>query len=157
MKLVRSLLPYLAGLFAMGLVSFAIEALGHWLFPPSPEMAHAIRLLQAGDQNGIQAMREALPTVPAASFLFVLLAWILGAIAMVYVAVTVAAYRTGAPSAADCRRKGLRLGLVLALACASNLISLPHPAWMWPAGLLLPFATALGTSWMMARRQRSLG
>lgn len=152
MKLLRSLLPYLAGLMAMGLVSFAIEALGHRLFPPSPEMARAIQLLQAGDPAGIEAMRAALPTVPAASFVCVLVAWILGAVAMVWVAVAVAANRTGNRTAEDCRRKGLRMGIVLMLACASNLISLPHPVWMWPAGLLLPFAAALGTGRMLARR-----
>lgn len=146
------MLPYFAGLMAMGIATYAVEALGQIWLPPSPEMAQAIQLLQKGDANATQALRDALPTMPTGSYVVVLAAWILGAVAMVSVAVAVAANHTGVRTAADCRRKGLRLGLVLALACASNLISLPHPIWMWPLGLGLPFAASLVTAGLLARR-----
>jgi hypothetical protein len=74
----------------------------------------------------------------------VLAAWCVGGAAGAWVAARVAGRMQLA--------FGVALGLVLMLSCAANLAMIPHPMWMWPAGLLLPFACAVFAASSTVRR-----
>ena len=123
------------GLIVMFVVIAVVEAVGHQLFPPSDEMKRAIELLMKNDPAAQQAVRDALPTMSGASYLPVVLAWMLGAGAGAWTAATMG----GRMHATF----GIAIGLLVALLAAGNMLYLPHPMRMWPAGILLPIASAV--------------
>jgi hypothetical protein len=129
MRTARFVLALPAGLVIMMATIAAVESLGLRAFPPGETMAAAVELA------GRAAMRDALPTVPVGTFVNVLAAWMLGGAAGAFLAGSIAA------------RAHLALGVAIAalllLACVTNLALIPHPAWMWPAGVVLPAGTAI--------------
>ena len=124
---IRRLLAALAGVaVAVGVVVLVDTAVGRAF--PLP------RGLDTQDRAQVQA---ALAAVPAAAIALLVAGWALAAGAGAFVAVRLA------PG----RRAGI--GLVVAgfllLSTVANLVALPHPAWVWPAALLLiPAAGWLG-------------
>jgi hypothetical protein len=152
MRFLRFALAFPIGLMVMFAVVSSVEFLGHQVAPPSPEMKAAIELHLKQDPGAAEAMRAALPTMPVLAFISVLLAWIAGAVGGTYAACRVA----GAMQLP----LGIAMGAMVALAALVNLLILPHPSWMWPAGLALPIAAGvLMGRWMAeplayARSQR---
>lgn len=118
----------------------AIESLGRRAFPIGPEMAAGIELLKTDPEAGREAIRAALPTVPASSLAFVVLGWSAGGAAGAFLAGSIAA-RAHVPL-------GIAVAALLLLACVTNLAMIPHPAWMWPAGIVLPAGTAVAVAVM---------
>lgn len=141
MQMLRFLIALPLGLFVMFAVISSVEFLAHQIAPPSEEMKAAVQLHLQGDPGAAEALRTALPTVSWISHAGVVLAWIVGAVGGTF---------------ASCRMSGrfetvfgVAIGLLVALAAAANLLILPHPAWMWPAGLALPLAAAVAMGrWM---------
>lgn len=133
------------GLIVMFVVVAVVEMLGHEVFPPSDEMKRAIDLLMKNDPGAQQAIRDALPTMSNATFVPVVLAWMLGAGA--------GAWTSAAMAGRMHSTFGLAIGLLVALFAAGNMLAIPHPTWMWPAGILLPVASAM----VMARAARRDG
>jgi len=144
--MLRVIIALPVGLLVMGLLVFLLELVGHSVFPASREMQDAIGLWVANpdDPAARQAMSDALPTMPLGAHLSVLVAWCVGGAAGAWVAARVAGRMQLA--------FGVALGLVLMLSCAANLAMIPHPMWMWPAGLLLPFACAVFAASSTVRR-----
>jgi hypothetical protein len=135
MRTARFVLALPAGLVIMMATIAAVESLGLRAFPPGETMAAAVELAKSDVEAGRAAMRDALPTVPVGTFVNVLAAWMLGGAAGAFLAGSIAA------------RAHLALGVAIAalllLACVTNLALIPHPAWMWPAGVVLPAGTAI--------------
>ena len=101
---------------------FGIEAAGHMVFPPP-----------AGtDLSDPAQMARLMEIVPPAALAFVLAAWFLGTLAGAWVADAVA-------------KRALAGWIVALLVIAGGIytmMTIPHPAWMWAAGIGLPLVAA---------------
>ena len=114
----------IVGVFAGGLTIFLLEAAGHALFGTA-------------DPNDLS-------TITAPMFASVLVAWILGSAAAGWVAT----YWARSTSLV----LGIVVGLVLLAAAGSNMLVIPHPAWMIAgAVVLMPLAAVLGARAAAAR------
>lgn len=108
----------IAGMVAASLVVLVIEMLSSTLYP-----------VPRGDAA---AMREAIATLPAGAFAFVLAAWTAGAFLGVWLATRIARSAVA----------GLIVALLFLGACAANLVALPHPSWFWAAAIILVIGAA---------------
>ena len=114
----RIVLGVAAGVLVAFLCVFAVEMVGHSLYPP-PE---GLDLRNPADVDRLMA------SLPAMAFVFVLGAWFLGALLGAWVANVIA-------------KRGLAGWIVALLVVAggvATMVMIPHPAWMWAAGILLP-------------------
>ena len=118
----RILLGVLVGAVLAGLCVFAVEAAGHMIFPLPPGL----------DPRNPDDQARLMAVMPPAALAFVLLAWFLGALAGAWAANRIAGRALAGWIVA---------GLLMAAAVAT-MIMIPHPAWMWAGGLLLPLAGA---------------
>jgi hypothetical protein len=113
----KSFRAVLLGIFAAVAVIFLVESISHWLYP-----------MPAGIKpNDKDAMMDWISTLPVSAMLIVLLAWLLGAAAGAYVANYL--------NAVNGLRSAMIVGLFLLVATIMNLYQIPHPFWMWPAGI----------------------
>jgi hypothetical protein len=138
MRTARFVLALPAGLVIMMATIAAVESLGLRAFPPGETMAAAVELAKTDVEAGRAAMRDALPTVPVGTFVNVLAAWMLGGAAGAFLAGSIAARAHLA--------LGVAVAVLLLVACVTNLALIPHPAWMWPAGVVLPAGTAVAVA-----------
>jgi hypothetical protein len=116
----RIALGVVAGLVLAFVCIFAIEQAGMRLYPP-PAVEYP------GDANAAARMMAALPT---GAFILVAFAWFIGTL-------------VGAGIANLIARRSIAGWIVVGLIMAAalfNLTMLPHPVWMWGAGILLPLA-----------------
>jgi hypothetical protein len=85
--------------------------------------------MQSGDQEAMRAaVAEHLPTAPIGALMFPPLGWIVGTFTGGLTAALIAG-----------RKPMLHAGLVAALpllGTVANLAMIPHPAWMWAAGMI---------------------
>jgi len=119
----RIVLGIVAGIVVAGLCVFAVEALGHSIYPP-PE---GFDLTNPRDVDRLMA------SLPLGAMLFVVAAWFFGALAGAIVANMIA-------------RSGLAGWIVAVLVIAggvATMVMIPHPGWMWAAGIGLPLLAAL--------------
>lgn len=150
MRIFVAVLAALVGMSCMALVVSLVEALGHAVFPASPEMLAALEKLQAGDPAAHEAMAAALPTMPVGSFACIVLAWVLGAMVGPGCAAVVHGSLTRSLAPAACRRFGIVFAVLMLASCLANLLTIPSPAWMVAAGVVLPPAAALLVGFRMA-------
>lgn len=113
----RSILAILVGVLVAGLMIAGIEWISAQLYPLPPGL----------DRGDPEAMREHVRQLPSTAFGLVVLAWAVGTF-------------TGAFLAARIARRspllhGLTIGGLFLVAGAVNMLLLPHPAWMWIAGV----------------------
>lgn len=121
----KSLISILAGLVAGMPVVMTIEMLGHQIFPPPEGMDFS-------DRAAVAALVE---TLPFGAFLFVLLAWTLGALV---------ASALAARISHKARPAYIATAVFLGL-CGFNFYLIPHPVWMIIATLIfIPGAGLLG-------------
>ena len=128
----RNLFAVVSGLFAMMIVvTFMQLANVKFFYPPPPGL----------DFTDPEAVAAYAPTMPWQALAIVLLSWLLAAFVGGAVAARVAApaHRTAC---------ALVIGAVEVALIAMNAVSIPHPAWMITAGLLLPIPLA----WLAARQ-----
>jgi len=101
---------------------FGIEAIGHMVFPPP-----------AGtDLTDPAQLARLMEIMPTAALAFVLAAWFLGTLTGAWVADRVA-------------KRALAGWIVALLVIAGGvytMMTIPHPAWMWAAGIGLPLVAA---------------
>lgn len=118
----KIVLGVVAGLVVAFLCVMGIEAIGHSLYPPPA----GLDLTNPADVERLMAM------APAAALAFVVLAWFVGAL-------------LGAWTANAIAKRGLAGWLVAGLVVAAGvatMLMIPHPGWMWAAGILLPLVAA---------------
>jgi len=122
----KNILAGIVGVVLAGSIIMIVEMVGHTLFPPPPDL----------DFSDVDAMRTYVSTLPAGAFLFVVLAWNLGAFGG-----TLGACKIG-------NAKALTFaciigGLILA-GTAYNLATIPHPLWV----AILGIAGIVGGAWV---------
>jgi hypothetical protein len=116
----RILLGILAGAVLAVLCVFAVEAIGHTIFPLPPGI----------DPRNPADYERLMEAVPAAAKALVLLGWFLGAL-------------LGGLAANRIARRALAgwiVALLVVAAGVATMMVIPHPAWMWAGGILLPLA-----------------
>jgi len=118
----RFFLAVLAGLVCGGVAVALIEALGHYFFPPPESLAP-------------EAFCAYFLTVPIMAFVFLLLAWGLGALIAGMVAKLV--YRAN-------NKPAFVAGTIQLIFVLINLFMIPcHPLWVEIIGTLLPVPMAM--------------
>ncbi len=131
--MVRGILGLFVGLGAAVLVIFAVESLGHLVYP-----------VPAGlDPNDPESIRAAMASLPLGALLFVLGAWTVGAITQGIVASKISGGRVAAYVG----------GVGLLASTFINLWTIPHPTWFAAAAVALLLAgTYVGISIGTPRR-----
>jgi hypothetical protein len=127
--MLRTVLGVVAGVLAGFVIVFAVEWLGHRIFPMPAEMPT--------DPEGMKAMIASLPVETLGA---VVAAWTLGALGGALIANAVARRAVA----------GWIAVLLLIAATVANLVMFPHPTWMAICGIALPVVMA----WLAQRIQR---
>ena len=128
----RMLMGVVAGIVVAFLCVFAVEWVGHGLYPPPAGLDAS----NPADQARLMA------SMPAAAKALVLAAWFVGALA-------------GAWTANRIAGRGLAGWIVALLVIAAGIVTMimiPHPAWMWAGGIALPLLGAWIAECMAAGR-----
>jgi hypothetical protein len=121
----RRIFAVISGLFAMMIVITFVElANAKFFFPPPPGL----------DLANPAAIAAYVPTMPAGALAVVLLGWLLGALVGGFAAAAIAERNRTACA--------LAIGAVDAALVAMNAATVPHPAWVIGAGVLLPLPLA---------------
>jgi hypothetical protein len=128
--LARNVLAVVAGAVCAFAVVVLTDLLAAQLYP----LPHGL------DTSDREAARAAVASVPTGVLLVVVSGWALAAGIGAFCAVRASATRTPTP--------GLIVAAILLLATIANLAMIPHPAWMWPAAVVL--IPVLG--WLGVRR-----
>lgn len=122
---VRSVIAVSAGLFLGGIATFGVEALGHIAVPPPPGL----------DPTNLEAVKAAMPTLPVAHFLPLLLAYLAGPTLGAALAARMAPSRALVHAGV--------VGAFFLLGGIRNFSTIPHPAWFVAAScvafVLAPF------------------
>jgi len=116
----RIVLGVVAGVLVAFLCIYAIEWMGHGLYP-APEG------IDFGDPADVERLMASLP---ATAFVFVLGGWFIGSL-------------LGAWTANAVANRGLAGWIVVLVVVAAGIATMamiPHPVWMWVAGIALPLA-----------------
>ena len=126
---VRVVLAVLAGLAVGWIVITCIELLNAFVLFPLPP---------GTDFTNPEALKAAMKDMPVGAFAVVLVAWLLGTLVGAWVAAKIA--RSVRPAWV--------VGAIFLVLTVVNLMSIPHPIWMWVGALLLLLPAAmLGARW----------
>jgi hypothetical protein len=127
----RDILAVMAGVFLGAIIVLGVQTLGHALFPT----------LEGMDTDQIQNIAAPMSGIPIGAMLFVLLAWFLGALSGVWLAIASAPFHK--------KLAGGLVGFIQWLMALQTLNMLPHPLWMTVTGLLTaPLATFIVFMWV---------
>ena len=126
----RIALGAVAGIVVAFLCVFAVEMVGHGLYPPPPGL----------DINNPADQARLMEAMPVAAKAMVLAAWFLGALAGAWVANRIAQRSVA----------GWLVALLVVAAGIATMVLLPHPGWLWVGGILLPLLAA----WIADRASR---
>ena len=118
----RNLMGIVAGVVVAFLCVFAVEWVGHSLFPPPA----GLNINDTADQARL------MDSIPAAAKAIVLLGWFIGALAGASTANRIACNRIA----------GWIVAMLVIAAGVATMLMVPHPAWMWAGGILLPLLAA---------------
>jgi hypothetical protein len=128
----RIALGVVAGIVVAFLCVFAVEFVGHGLYPPPAGL----------DATNPADQARLMEAMPAAAKALVLLGWFLGALAGAWVANRIAGRSLA----------GWIVALLVIAAGVATMVMIPHPIWMWAGGILLPLAAAWIAERVGARR-----
>ena len=109
--MLRNVIAGIAGIATAVLIVFAIEKLGHTLYPPPADL----------DYSDADAIRMYYSQLPLLALLFPMIAWIVGT----FVGTLLACY---VGTASTLTFAGV-VGTLMLAATISNLIVIPHPLW----------------------------
>ena len=99
-------------------VIFLFELCSHAIFP----------FPQGKDSNDSQAIAEWIKTLPPLAMWLVILSWFMGSFSGSLVLARI--------DPINFMRGVMSLGFLLIVSTLLNLTTIPHPLWMWPAGIL---------------------
>jgi hypothetical protein len=128
--IMRILKGIVAGIVVAFLCVFAVEWIGHSLYPTPA----GLDMSEPADQARL------MDAMPAAAKALVLLAWFAGALAGAWTANRIAGRSVA----------GWVVALLVIAAGVATMLMIPHPAWMWAGGILLP----LLAGWIADRTAR---
>lgn len=120
-KILKTVVGLMAGIIVVGLV----EAVGMAIWPVPHEVQNAM--------SDAATMAAAMAQVPVGAKLFVVIAWAVGS----FVGGCVTGLVRGQ------RAQARVVGILMLALVMTMLMTIPHPAWMALAGLLLPLPAAL--------------
>lgn len=123
--IIRSVIAVAAGVFIGGIATYGVEALGHVLVPPPAGL----------DITDAAAVKAAMPTLPAAHFLPLLFAYLVGPSLGAALAARMAPGRA--------RLHATVVGGVFAAGGAVNFMEIPHPPWFVVLAMLAFLAAPL--------------
>ena len=126
----RIALGVIAGTVVAFLCVFAVEMVGHGLYPPPAGL----------DINNPEDQARLMEAMPVAAKAMVLAGWFLGALAGAWVANRIARRSVA----------GWAVALLVVAAGIATMVMIPHPGWMWAGGILLPLLAA----WIADRGSR---
>lgn len=124
--LLSCLAVFLGALLTVTLVTIG-EAAGHAAFPPPP----GVKI----DPHDMAAMKELMEKIPLGAKVVVVVNWGIATLVGSWFATWFAAKYS--------RRSvghGIAVGLIILMATLTTLAMIPHPAWMWVAGLAVVLA-----------------
>lgn len=130
---IRSALVLLAGVVAAVLVVVLVDTLVGSMYP----------LPEGTDLNDPASMRAAIAAMPTAAFALLLGGWV--------VAAAVGAYLAARLARRSPALHGLIVAIFVLIATITNLATIPHPMWLWPAAIILIPAAG----WAAARSARA--
>ena len=122
----RTILAVIAGLVVMWLTIFALEFVGHAMFPPPPG-------LNPQNQADLAAIMAQAPT---GAMVMLVVAWIAGAFTGGFTAAKISHRHKRGPAIAVAL-------FVMAGVCGMIFLVPDHPVWVSALGLILPIPTAL--------------
>ena len=120
----KKVLPIVAGFLAGAVTVFIVESIGHTIWPP-PEG------IDLSDPESLAILME---SVPFGAMAFVVLGWILGALSGGFTAGRIAKDPGYLPS--------ILVGALLMVVGIVTMFMIPHPAWMWIMGVMVPVPSA---------------
>lgn len=129
--MLKLILGIVAGIVVAFATVFVVELVGHRLFPPPAGVDY-------NDPAQLAAMMERLPL---GSKIAVVVAWFLGALVGGALANRIAGRALA----------GWIVAVAIVLAAYVTMATIPHPGWMWIAGVLLPLAAG----WIAQRLTRT--
>jgi len=115
----RKILAVVAGVILAGIVTYAVQAIGHKVYPPPEGL----------DMKNMEAMKAYVSTLPTGALLFVLIAYVLGSFAGGWLATKIA--RTSQI------HLPLTVGGVQLFFGIINLTMIPHPMWFAIASVIV--------------------
>jgi hypothetical protein len=131
--MIRSALVLLGGVVAAVVVVVLMDSVVTSIYP-----------LPAGtDPNNPESLRQALAGLPASAFLLLVVGWALAAAVGSYLAARLATHHRAI--------HGVIVALFVLVATVANLAKIPHPAWMWPAAIILIPAAGWAATRLIAR------
>ena len=133
----RMAVGILAGIVVAFLCVFAVEMIGHSLYPPPAGL----------DVNDPADQARLMDAMPAAAKALVLLAWFAGALAGAWTANRIAGRSIA----------GWAVALLVIAAGVATMLMIPHPAWMWAGGIALPLLAGWLAERMAAGRGAGAG
>jgi hypothetical protein len=115
----RKILAVVAGVILAGIITYAVQAIGHQVYPPPENL----------DTKNMEAMKAYVATLPMGALLFVLLSYIVGSFAGGWLAAKIA--RTSQ------LHVPLTVGGVQLFFGLINLVMIPHPMWFAIASVIV--------------------
>lgn len=115
----RKILAVVAGVILAGVVTFAVQKIGHQVYPPPENL----------DTKNMEAMKAYIATLPVGALLFVLLSYIVGSSAGGWLAAKIV--RTSQI------HLPLTVGGIQLLFGIMNLVTIPHPVWFAIASVIV--------------------
>ena len=122
----RLILGIVAGLVVAFACVAGVETIGHGLYPPPPGF----------DLTNPRDVDRLMSVMPPAALAFVLAAWFVGALAGGLVANLIARRALA----------GWIIALLVIAAGVATMVMIPHPGWMWAAGIALPLVAGFVAS-----------
>jgi hypothetical protein len=109
--MIKNILSVVLGLAASSFIIFALEVLGHIIYPPPTDL----------DINNMEALKAFTSSAPAIVFVLVIIAYAVGSFIGGLVAAAIAAQNK--------MTKAITVGGILMGLGAYNLFMIPHPVW----------------------------
>ena len=134
----RTILGMLLGVVTMMFTIYALEFIGHALYPPPAGL----------DPRNPEHLSMIMATAPAGAMAMLVLTWTAGAFVGGW---------TGARIARHARAAAVAVALFVMAGVAGMIAMVPeHPKWVSALGLLLPIPAALIAAKLAARREKTL-
>jgi len=130
--MLRKIGATLAGIVLAFAVIVIVEMVGNALYPLPPGV----------DPRNPESLARAMRNVPAAALAVVVIGWTAGALAGSWLAARIA--RSVWPA--------VIVGALVVCGAVANMLTIPHPLWMWITSIVLVALVTLGGAALGARR-----